>query len=566
VSLLAGTRLGPYEVLSAIGAGGMGEVYRARDTRLDRQVAIKVIRMDADRPAGFRERFSREAKAISALDHPHICALYDVGQDSGLDYLVIQYLEGETLAQRLARGAPPLDQALQYATQIAAALAAAHRKNIVHRDLKPANVMLTKAGIKLLDFGLAKMAGDQPAAPPGVMATQTAALTADGVIIGTLQYMSPEQLEGREIDGRSDIFSFGGILYEMLSGGRAFAPESMASEIAAIMNAAPPALGDVPHLKASLAAATERSLDRLIRRCLAKDPDERWQSAGDLADELAWIDAERRGAAQAHEPQGGVRGWPARTIAAAALAGAAISIATLAVFGLLGVRGSPRQSHRIQFLVDAPPQTRFADLQEGVAASPDGRPVIFTAAAEETRGPSLWLRSLDSVKARVLPRTEAAASPSWSPDGRSVAFFAEGKLKKVEIAGGTPFALCDASPSRTAPTGIAWSHHGVILFGSAAGVPRAFGALERMAAALHTSRASTPREARPATDFRSFCLTAIGFSISPRATTRTFKASTPPLSIILDNEPRSFVRRHARFTFPRAKPIPLTYSGCRIAR
>ena len=266
--LAAGRRLGPYEILSPIGAGGMGEVYRASDTRLARTVAIKVIRSQSTVSPEFQERFAREARAISALDHPHICALYDVGHDDGLDYLVIQYLEGETLAERLGRlpQSLPLDETLRHARQIAEALGAAHRKNIVHRDLKPGNVMLTKSGIKLLDFGLAKLVARAPAGEVASIATLTSPpVTGDGVMLGTLLYMSPEQLEGRDVDGRSDVFSFGAVLFEMLTGRRLFERESQAAVIAAVMTVDPASAGLLAGVKPALPARTRRDLERLLR-------------------------------------------------------------------------------------------------------------------------------------------------------------------------------------------------------------------------------------------------------------------------------------------------------------
>ena len=278
--LSSGARLGPYEVLTPLGAGGMGEVYKARDTRLDRTVAIKILPEALAADPQFRERFDREARAISQLTHPHICTLYDVGEHQGTAFLVMEYLEGETLADRLKKGALPLDQALTIAIQIASALDKAHRAGIVHRDLKPGNIMLTKSGATLLDFGLAKackpLVGGTglsmlPTTPPN--------LTAQGTILGTFQYMAPEQLEGQEADARTDMFAFGAVLYEMITGKRAFAGKSQAGLISAILSADPPPM-------VSLQPVTPPALDHVVHRCLAKDPDERWQSAKDLHDEL----------------------------------------------------------------------------------------------------------------------------------------------------------------------------------------------------------------------------------------------------------------------------------------
>src|SRR5712691_5018662 len=283
MAILPGKRLGPYEILSAIGAGGMGEVYRARDTRLDRIVAIKVLPAHlADEPER-RERFEREARTIASLNHPHICTLYDIGRQDGTDFLVMEYLEGETLAQRLLKGPLPLEQVLQYAIEIADALDKAHRKGITHRDLKPGNIMLTKAGTKLLDFGLAKLRQEAaPALPLSQLPTADHAVTAQGTILGTLQYMSPEQPEAKEVDARTDIFAFGAVVYEMATGKKAFEGKSQASVIGAIMSSEP-----VP--MSSLQPMTPPALDRVVKKCLAKESEDRWQSAKDLTDELKWI-------------------------------------------------------------------------------------------------------------------------------------------------------------------------------------------------------------------------------------------------------------------------------------
>src|SRR3984893_14664098 len=283
MALAAGARLGPYEILSALGAGGMGEVYRARDTRLDRTVAIKVLRDALSVDPQFRDRVDREARTISQLDHPHICSLYDVGEQDGTSFLVMPYLEGETLEARLKKGALPLGRVVEYAIQIADALNKAHRAGITHRDLKPGNVMLTKTGATLLDFGLAKAGGPVGAAPGlSMLPTTPPGLTARGTIVGTFQYMAPEQLEGHEADARTDIFAFGAILYEVITGKKAFEGKSQASLIAAILEREPPPVSGLQPL-------VPQTLDRVIRRCLAHDPDERWQTASDLSIPLQWI-------------------------------------------------------------------------------------------------------------------------------------------------------------------------------------------------------------------------------------------------------------------------------------
>src|SRR6202163_1014723 len=279
MAILPGRRLGPYEILAQIGAGGMGEVYRARDTRLDRIVAIKVLPAHLADRSELRERFEREARTIASLNHPHICTLFDIGQQDGIDYLVMEYLDGETLSQRLPKGSLPLEQVLQFAIEIADALDKAHRKGVTHRDLKPGNIMLTKAGTKLLDFGLAKLRQDAaPVTPLSELPTANDPLTAQGTIVGTLQYMAPEQLEGKEVDARTDIFAFGTVVYEMATGKRAFEGKSQASVISAIMSSDPPPMS-------SLQPMTPPALDRIVKKCLAKEPDQRWQATGDLCRE-----------------------------------------------------------------------------------------------------------------------------------------------------------------------------------------------------------------------------------------------------------------------------------------
>ena len=283
--LVPGVRLGPYEIVAAIGAGGMGEVYRARDTRLDRTVAIKVLPSQFAGDPAFRARFDREARAVSSLNHPHICALFDVGSESGTHFLVLEFLEGQTLADRIAGGPMAIDEALRTAIQICDALDKAHRAGIVHRDLKPANVMLTKGGAKLLDFGLAKTAAPVVAATGlSMMPTTPHGVTAQGTIHGTFQYMAPEQIEGLEADARTDTFAFGALLFEMLTGRTAFAGKTRASLLGAILKDEPPRVSSVTPLAPA-------SLDRIVATCLAKDPDERWQSARDLLHELQWIAA-----------------------------------------------------------------------------------------------------------------------------------------------------------------------------------------------------------------------------------------------------------------------------------
>src|SRR5580692_8151851 len=301
MAILSGKRLGPYEILSAIGAGGMGEVYRARDTRLERIVAAKILPDHLSDRAELRERFEREAKTIANLNHPHICTLYDTGHQDDVDFLVMEYVEGETLAQRLEKGPLPIQHVLQYAVEIADAPDKAHRKGVIHRDLKPGNIMLTKSGTKLLDFGLAKLGQSAvPATPESQLPTIKDGITGEGTILGTLQYMAPEQIEAKKVDARTDIFAFGAVVYEMTTGKRAFEGKSSASVMAKILEAEPPAI-------TSLQPMTPPQLDRVVRTCLAKDPDDRWQAASDLRRELKWI-AEQKDSRQAtSSAQGAVK-------------------------------------------------------------------------------------------------------------------------------------------------------------------------------------------------------------------------------------------------------------------
>ncbi len=452
--LAPGTRLGPHEVLGPLGAGGMGEVYRARDTRLDRTVALKVLPSHLSDNEELRQRFEREAKTISALSHPHICALYDVGNQDGVEYLVMEYIEGETLTDRLAKGPLPTEHVLRYGIQIADALDKAHRQGIVHRDLKPGNVMLTKSGVKLLDFGLAKL---RAAAPGGVFSgvsvlpTQAdASLTAQGTILGTFQYMAPEQLEGKDADARSDIFALGAVLYEMATGNKAFVGKSQASLIAAILDSTPAPISTVQPM-------TPPALDRVVRTCLEKDPEDRWQTAHDVMLELKWI---AEGGSQVGLLAPVVARRRSRERLAWIVAGVlAAGTVALGIVELQRPRSTPRV---VRSTVLPPDKGTFHFIGAGagpVAISPDGRQLAFTA-----RDPAgkdlLWIRPLESLIARPLPATDGATYPFWSPDSRFVGFFADGKLKKIEVAGGPPLSICDAPEAR----GGSWSRDGNILF------------------------------------------------------------------------------------------------------
>jgi serine/threonine protein kinase/Tol biopolymer transport system component len=461
LSLPVGTRLGPYEIQSPLGAGGMGEVYRARDCRLNRTVALKILPGHFATDADLRARFEREARAISRLNHPHICALYDIGHSDVVKFLVLEYLEGETLADRLRRGALPLDQTLRHAIAMAEALDAAHRSGIVHRDLKPGNVMLTRAGVKLLDFGLAKaepmpahaLGGDDP--PDGVSAlpTRERPLTTPGALIGTVQYMAPEQLEGKDVDARTDVFAFGAIVYEMATGKRAFQGGSPASLISAILKNDPPPIGASQPLARPL-------LDHIVQRCLAKDRDERWQTASDLKRELKWV------AESASRPGTPGAAHPARLTKRTALAWILGGMAALSIAGPLwwGRTGSPRSPVWFSILPPEPPRA-LVPPPPAPAVSPDGKQIAFVA-LDPSGETMLWVRALGSPSARALPGTNNAARPFWSPDGRALGFFADRKLRRVDIAGGSPLVLADAPTDR----GGSWGA-GVIVFSPSIGAP-----------------------------------------------------------------------------------------------
>jgi eukaryotic-like serine/threonine-protein kinase len=443
--------LGPYEIVARIGAGGMGEVYRARDLRLDRTVAIKVLPAELSLNPLNRERLLREARAVSNLNHPNICTLHDIGSEAGVDYLVMEHLEGDTLQQRLSKGPLPEREAFRYAIEIADALDLAHRSGVVHRDLKPGNVILTRSGAKLLDFGLAKVNAVRPQGDE----TVTTALTSEGSIVGTLQYMAPEQLEGKEVTPRADIFAFGAVLYEMFTGQRAFTGESAASIIASILTAEPVAR------QGTLGGS---ALDRVIRKCLAKKPERRWQTASDLKDELEWVasgGAAAPVAAEAAKPRG-TKLWIAATALLALLAA-----------GLAWQRSNaPAEMASWSLAVTPPPGAVFAFNQNSAsfAVSPDGRLLVFPALSRT--GSQLWIRDLTSGSNTPLPGTDDGHSPFWSPDGRNVGFFAGGKLKKTRLTG-SPEVICDAADG----FGASWNQDGVIIF-----TPRSLSVVHRVSA------------------------------------------------------------------------------------
>jgi Tol biopolymer transport system component/predicted Ser/Thr protein kinase len=453
--LEAGAELGPYRIQGLIGSGGMGEVYRARDTRLERDVAIKVVPLHVARDSSLKQRFDREAKALAMLSHPHICPVFDVGQHEGVDYLVMEYLEGETLANRLVRGPLPLAEALRRAMEIAGALDGAHRQGIVHRDLKPGNVMLTKGGAKLLDFGIARLLSTSP---PAADEAGRAPLTGQGIVLGTLPYMAPEQLRGAEADARTDIFAFGAVLHEMVTGRRPFEGAT----------GLPPAL------------------NHLVRNCLAEDPEERWQSASDVRRTLAWLLGEAT--APAGPPSPAARP-SARRAGLAWLAAAAMAVLA-AFFGSRWLARDRVPPPLLQSTLTAPPGALLLP-HAGFALSPDGDRLAFVARG--TDGVSrLWVRALAAHQAELLAGTEGADSPFWSPDGRDLAFFADQRLKRIPAAGGAVQVLAGEVIEDKGGT---WSPDGRIVYvphyrtglfeiAASGGTPRALTALDVAAGEL----------------------------------------------------------------------------------
>jgi len=439
--LAPGTKLGPYEIGVPLGAGGMGEVYRAKDTRLDRSVAIKILPAQFSSDPVRKQRFDREAKTISSLNHPHICVLYDVGHQAGTDYLVMECVEGETLAKRLEKGPLPMEQVLKYGAQIADALDKAHRSGVVHRDLKPGNIVLAPRGAKLLDFGLAKPVSPLASGMTLTADTPTAAMTEEGTIVGTFQYMSPEQVEGRELDGRSDIFSLGAVLYEMVTGKKAFEGKSQLTVASAVLEREPAPISSVKPM-------TPLVLDHAVKKCLAKLPDERWQSASDLGSELKWIG----------ESVGQAAGTAFRGSAGKAREKIAWLIAGASVFGLIAVGMWWRNSKPPQQTMYFPAPMSFPARDSAI--SPNGHTIAVLGYLESAGKNALWIYELGSQTARHLTNTEGATYPFWSPDGRYLAFFADGKLKKLEISGGPIQIICDAPSGR----GGTWNKDGVIVF------------------------------------------------------------------------------------------------------
>ena len=489
-----GTKLGPYEILSQLGAGGMGEVYQARDLRLDRLVAIKILPAHlADLPE-LRKRFEREARALANLKHSNICVLYDIGRQDGTDFLVMEYLEGETLSARLKKGPLPVEQVLQYAAEVSDALDNAHRDGFTHRDIKPGNIMLVpqsgagpKTSAKVLDFGLAKLKQEVAKAttPASEMPTVQGGLTQHGTLLGTLQYMSPEQIEGKvnEIDHRTDVFAFGAMVYEMGTGKRAFPGETQASVIAKVLEVDPPPMSSLQPPPGKNADMVPPALDRVVKRCLAKDREDRWQSMRDLCHELTWI---REASAQGllSQDAGGQAGMPAPQAARQRLReriawgmAAAILVAFLGILAVLVFRDSsiPEAAPSIRFSVAEPENATLAGFGTASvplpAVSPDGLWVAFVAIGNGGGSETVWIRAFDSVTARMLPGTDGGSFPFWSADSRYVGFFADGKLKKIDISGGPPLVLCDAIIG-VHQAGGTWNRDGVIVFSQPGGLFR----------------------------------------------------------------------------------------------
>jgi Tol biopolymer transport system component len=455
MALNSGARLGPYEIQSPLGAGGMGEVYRAKDTRLDRIVAVKILPGHLSDNIEAKQRFDREARAISSLNHPNICTLHDVGHQDGIDFLVMEFLEGETLADRLRKGPLPTEQVLKYGIEICEGLERAHKSGVVHRDLKPANVMLTKTGAKLMDFGLAKAApaGASPASSLTMTISHPSAdepLTAQGTIVGTFQYMSPEQTEGKDADARSDIFALGAVLYEMATGKRAFTGKSQASLVAAILASDPPPISMVQPM-------SPPALEQIIKSCLAKEPDDRFQTVHDLKLQLKWIVQASASQMAAPAQIRARRVVQKRTLLIAAAVGWILAAAALTIFFLS--RGQLENARRPMTASWLPPaDTDYTSVVDGPPAlSPDGSKLVFLTG--DPADPKLWVRDVATGTVHQL-EVERPTFPFWSPDGKNIGFFSAGKLKKVALAGGPVQVLCDAPEGR----GASWSPRGVIIF------------------------------------------------------------------------------------------------------
>jgi len=462
MSLVPGTKLGPYEILGPLGAGGMGEVYRAKDTRLGRDVAVKILPKEMSADTARKQRFEREAKTISSLNHPNICTLHDIGSQDGVDYLVMECVEGETLAKRLEKGPLPVEQVLKYGAQIADALDKAHRAGIVHRDLKPGNIMLTATGAKLLDFGLAKTAAPMVSGMTLTAAVPTTPVTQEGTIVGTFQYMSPEQVEGKEVDGRSDIFSLGAVLYEMVTGTRAFEGKSQLSVASAILEKEPAPLSAVK-------PSSPVELDRTIRKCLAKERGARWQSASDLGTQLGWI-AE----GQTQKETAAVPIAAGNRLSGFGLLVAAGLLILLGAVGALWWVGS-RQAQRTMYF-----SSPFPAVANYLALSKDGQTVAMVSYSEQKNKYMIWTYKVGERNASIVEGTDDASNPFWSPDGKWIGFFSQGKLKKVDASGTSVQVLAEAPNGR----GGTWNKDGVILY-----TPDVFTGVYRVA-----SNGGTPTE------------------------------------------------------------------------
>src|SRR3989454_4931588 len=441
-----GTRLGRYEIRAQIGEGGMGEVYRARDTQLGRDVAVKVLPSTYSVDEQRLSRFEQEASAASALNHPNILIVHDIGSHEGSLYVVSELLEGETLRKRIS-GAPLAQRrAIEYALKVANGLAAAHEKGIVHRDLKPDNIFITKDGrVKILDFGIAKLTQAEGSQSQTDIPTRRVD-TGPGVVMGTVGYMSPEQVRGQAVDHRSDIFSFGAILYEMLSGRRAFHGESAADTMSAILKEDPPDLSDTNQ-------KISPNLERLVNHCLEKNPEERFHSASDLAFALEALSGSTTTSTQTVAmPAFAPRWFKRRELIAWTVAGIAILIAI--ALTISHFRRPPTEARAVRLFVPPPEKASFGSF----AISPDGLRLAFVA-TDASGKPPLWIRPLDSINAQPLSRTEVATQPFWAPDSSFVGFFAGGKLKKIEVTGGPAQTLCNAT---AAPRGATWNRDGLI--------------------------------------------------------------------------------------------------------
>jgi len=527
MTLASGTKLGPYEIQSPLGAGGMGEVYRALDTRLNRAVAIKVLASHFSASPELRHRLEREARAISSLNHPHICQLYDIGTQDGTEFLVMEFLDGETLAARLRKGAMALAEILKIGIAVAEALAVAHRQGIVHRDLKPGNIMLTPGGAKLMDFGLAKavsLHGGSAAsgAAPSFTAAPTLSgpsplspLTTAGTIVGTIQYMSPEQIEGKEADTRSDIFALGAVLYEMAAGKRPFEGKSQISLASSILEKDPEPINAINR-------DTPLAFDHVLRTCLQKSPEERFQTAHDVKLELQWIATERTVAVP---PELSV--VPSRRNQQLRWAAALVAAMVLGAGAGIFINGPAQPARSIRTAINPPEKTVLnlnGDFAGPPVLSPDGAALAFTATGSDGKT-ALWVRPMNSLEAHALADTNGAIFPFWSPDSRSLGFFADNKLKTTDLNGGSAQVLADAPFGR----GGAWGPNGTILFSPNTQAPleavSAGGGTPTAVTKIDTSRHTSHRWPYFLPDGKHFLYLAINHDPSKAADDAVYYAS-----------------------------------------